>query len=121
MSRSTLERPDRRQQRAMALVGQILRIVESTMHPEVDPRRMRDQLMELLMGEGVDLLTDFTRSEIGVPPRDGQGWTITEILALEMVRLEAMTRPFPQFVSVPSHRYSMRTSLSARARLTRLT
>lgn len=92
---SILERQDRRHIRAMALFAEIYHLVVKRLQPEEDPRHLRNELMDLLMQEGVEVLTDYTRAEMGLPPRDGKGWTIEEIHALEKTRLDLMTQPFP--------------------------
>ncbi len=90
---SILERPDRRHQRAMTLMAELARIVEPYLAHAASQRLLYRELMELLTREGVEVLTDYTRWEIGLPTRDGKGWTIEEIIALEKARLDAMTRP----------------------------
>jgi hypothetical protein len=41
----------------------------------------------------VEVVTDYTRQEAGLPPRDGKGWTMEELVALERKRLELMSAP----------------------------
>lgn len=66
--------------------------------PEDAQRSAMDALLALFMEEGVEVLTDHTRSEAGLPERDEKGWTFEEIQALERVRIEVMLRPIPQFI-----------------------
>jgi hypothetical protein len=58
--------------------------------------KISEALRRLLMDEGVEVLTDHTRHELGLPPRDPDGWTADEIVAMERVRLELMLRPLHQ-------------------------
>ena len=55
-------------------------------------------LMELLHDAGAEIITDYTRAELGLSPRGRDGWTSEEIIALDQRRLDAMTRPilFPK-------------------------
>lgn len=92
---SILERQDWRHNRAMQLCAAIYHIIAPHLRCEEDPRHLRNELMGLLMAEGVEVLTDHTRAEIGLPPRDGKGWTIEEIHMMEKAYLDAMMRPFP--------------------------
>ena len=95
---NALRRQDRRQLRAMSLLAEVMQIVYPELRPEADPRHVHNRLMDLFMDKGVEILTDYERSEIGLPPRDRLGWTVEEILALEKTRLDAMLRPMPMFL-----------------------
>lgn len=88
---------DKRRLRAQALVAHILRIVERHLSDE-DRRRdtMRElnaELFEKLWEEGVEIITDQIRAEIGLPPRGPEGWTVEELVVLEERRIEAMRAP----------------------------
>ena len=89
--------PNLRRIRAQSLVAQILQIVGKHMSDE-DRRRkaMRDltyELFEAMEKAGVQIVTDETRREAGLPPRGPEGWTIEELCALEERRLEALGAP----------------------------
>ena len=55
-------------------------------------RHVKGELMEILMAQGVEIMTDRLRQEIGLPPRGPDGWTVEEIIALEQRRLDEMQR-----------------------------
>jgi hypothetical protein len=61
-------------------------------------REINYDLMELCMKEGVEILTDYTRTEIGLPQRGPDGWTMEEIIALEKCRLDMMYAPLTMTV-----------------------
>lgn len=89
-----MPRFDLRKQRAMSLAAHIMQ----ELRPYIDDReqgRAHDALLRLLYTEGVEVLTDHTRNEAGLPPRSGDGWTYDEIRALEQRRLEVMFNPNP--------------------------
>jgi hypothetical protein len=92
-----VEREDRRYLRARTLAYGVMRSLEPFIADEVQ-RPALTALLDLFAREGVEVLTDYTRAEIGLPPRDQKGWTIEEIIALERVRLELMLKPIPQFL-----------------------
>lgn len=62
------------------------------------PRASRSEayakIMEFLMTEGLEILTDEDRNRAGLPPRGPNGWTHAELLALEYARLHAISAPF---------------------------
>jgi hypothetical protein len=94
---SMIPRIDKRRLRAQALVHRILQIVSKHLSDE-DYRRnaLREinyDLMELCMKEGVEIITDYTRTDMGLPQRGPDGWTMEEIIALEQRRLELMYAP----------------------------
>lgn len=83
-------RMDLRRLRAHALLAAVINELGDLVS---DPREAHDRLYELFHREGVEILTDYTRNEIGLPPRSLDGWTDAEIKALEMVRLDTILRP----------------------------
>jgi hypothetical protein len=101
-------RVDLRYKRAQALAGAVLHKlgpqIDAT-DPEELPHRImqivHDAMFEVMMDQGVEDMTDYTRSEAGLPPRGPDGWTVEEMVALEQRRLELLTRPLvmtvPQF------------------------
>lgn len=96
-----IERIDRRRLRLQPLLHEILQIVEKHLSDE-DMRRnaMREihcDLFDKFHEQGVEIITDYTRQEAGLPPRGPDGWTTEELIALEQRRLELMRRPM-QFV-----------------------
>lgn len=92
-------RQDRRHLRAHSLVAAAMDRLEPVLGPEVRRRNIANALFEVFMAEGVEVLTDYTRQELGLPPRGPDGWTAEEVLALEARRLEAMLTPMPHFIA----------------------
>lgn len=92
---SILERPNRRHQRAAALLAAVYQAIAPYLDAREDPGEVRGLIMDLLTAEGVEVLTDRMRADIGLSPRGPDGWTAEEILALEAHRLDAMLRPLP--------------------------
>lgn len=92
-----MQRLDRRAMRAHALVAQIMHIVGKHFSREDDARKAQRDLSRELFDEfhemGVEIISDYTRAEIGLPPRGPDGWTVEEIIELERRRLEVMRAP----------------------------
>lgn len=85
-------RMDLRRNRAMPLTAAIF----DKMRPFIEPDRLRDaheELYSLLLQEGIEILTDQTRAEAGLPPRGPDGWTAAELHALEASRLQLLLPP----------------------------
>lgn len=91
-----MERINLRHRRVVSLAGEVSRALLKAL-PDHVPRDTQSIvygcLEELFVKLGVEVLTDFDRERLGLPPRGPDGWTAEEILALEGLRLEAMTRP----------------------------
>lgn len=85
---------DMRRRRADHLLAWIMSEIDGDLHPDADRRRIYDRIWERLHADGVEIISDYTRQEAGLPPRDGQGWTTEELVALERRRLELMYAPF---------------------------
>lgn len=89
-----IPRPDLRHRRAMSLTAMVMRIVDDHTRDIRDDsrflRKINDALMDAFMADGVDILNDFDRERMGLPPRGPDGWTVEEILALDQRRLDAM-------------------------------
>ena len=59
----------------------------------IDPdvrRDVSDRLYSVLYANGASLITDEDRAEIGLEPRDELGWTPSERVRAEQVRIETM-------------------------------
>ena len=81
-----------RQRRATDLAHLVMRRLE----PHLQEDRYRDvieALLDLFMQEGVEVVTDRDREHHGLPPRGPEGWTTSELVALEHARLALMMRP----------------------------
>lgn len=90
--------------RADALASEVMNKIDQFIDYRDQKREIHYAILELFLTEGVEILTDYTRQEAGLPPRSGDGWTPDELRALEMRRLEVMTRPLtmPVFPLPPS-------------------
>lgn len=100
-------RVDRRQQRALMFTHMMMAIVRKHLEKFMDDcvegiwsRDYRDvmrdvtcELEDLCRREGIEILSDQMRADIGLPPRGPDGWTVEEIIALEEKRLEIMRAP----------------------------
>jgi len=87
-----------RRMRAEMFVSAVLNELRPFLREEDGPcdRPERDAyyaLLKLFIDQGVDVITDYTRQEAGLPPRDGEGWTRDELVALEAARLALIMRP----------------------------
>lgn len=57
-------------------------------------QKAADRLYKLLHDAGAEIVTDQTRAEYGLPARGPDGWTMEELHALELRKLELLTKPF---------------------------
>lgn len=95
-------RIDRRRQRADLLLSIIVQKVDRYI-PREHRRDLYGELLELFRNEGVELLTDYDRQQMGLPPRDDKGWTMEEIMAYEQRRIDLMLKPQPPiFIERPT-------------------
>lgn len=94
--------PDLRRIRADQLTGFILAIIEPYLcehHPDNHAhKKCAEALLREFCSSGAEIITDFQRSEAGLPPRGEFGLTAYELQTLEERRLEMMTRPTPYLV-----------------------
>ena len=97
----TMMRQDMRRLRLQPLLAEILNIVSKNLSDEDDRRnamrQIHNELFDKLYDQGVELVTDHMRADMGLPPRGPDGWTVEELMALEQRRLEMMTKPM-QFI-----------------------
>lgn len=87
-------RMDLRRRRAETLAHAALRKLDLLL--ENDSRSQEAAfyaLLELFMDNGCEVLTDLDRQQIGLSPRDREGWTADEVRALEALRLKELLRP----------------------------
>jgi hypothetical protein len=47
----------------------------------------------MITGHGYEILSDYQRSLLKLPPRGSDGWTVQEILAWDSYRFEAAFKP----------------------------
>lgn len=91
-------RADMRKLRGRAFVATVLQIMGKYIDDNRNMREAAYELEKLCQDNGVEILTDFIRQEMSLPPRGPDGWTNEEIMELEKRRFELMSRPF----TVPS-------------------
>jgi hypothetical protein len=94
MSTATQEmmRVDLRRRRADVVAHHVWQEIRK----HVDRDRERDvfyALQDALTTIGVDMVTDYDRQQLGLPPRGPDGWTPDELVAMERLRLDALMRP----------------------------
>lgn len=58
-------------------------------------RKISIGLLSLFHDQGFEIITDYDRAGLGLPPRNHDGWTAAELQILEARRLEAMLGPMP--------------------------
>ena len=98
-------RTDRRRLRAMALTAQIMQIVGKYVERDRERDCMRElscELQEALEKAGAEIVSDYVREAVGLPPRGPDGWTDEELVALEKRRLEMLLAPMPGFIGSSS-------------------
>jgi hypothetical protein len=83
---------DARRRRADVMTAEIM----NRLRPYLQEDSLRDAhyaLLEFFHKEGIDVVTDDYRRQVGLPPRGETGWTAQELHAMEMVRLQSMLQP----------------------------
>lgn len=97
-------RPDKRKIRADAVASHVMhRISDMLYKSDVDgkqnlPKKVHEAILEILMAEGIEVLTDYDRMLMSLPARDAFGWTDDEIKVYENRKLEAMLKSFPHMI-----------------------
>lgn len=89
-----LDRPNMRRRRAESIARAMLDAVTPFLMETGSERRdAYYAMLTILCDEGVEVITDHTRSEANLPPRGPDGWTFEELAALEARRLAVLTQP----------------------------
>lgn len=88
-----------RERRAHMVAAAVSSAITPFLPPDVRYDRVMHAIIEVLVSEGIDILTDEDRRQASLPPRGPDGWTAQELHALEAARLEALARPI--FVPMP--------------------
>jgi hypothetical protein len=92
-ARESIQRIDLRRLRAEALFHGILQHVRPYLRDDADLRKIHEGMLRELYDTGAEVVSDYDRDQLGLPPRGPDGWTDYEIAALEQLRLDAMTKP----------------------------
>lgn len=86
-----------RRRRAEQLTGMVFQAIERYIDDSERARefnirrRVFEELGTLFSAIGVEVVTDFSRVEAGLPLRNEEGYTVDELRKMEQARLEAMT------------------------------
>ena len=92
-------RIDRRKRTAAALTNLISREIAPFLGDEERAREYAARaIYGIIMDQGLFVLTEQDRIDLGLPPRDDKGWTADEIRAYEAHLSMLMTRPLPHLV-----------------------
>lgn len=94
---SMIHRLDHRKRRAEAIASAIMHEIDDFIAP-ISSRRVWDKIIEVLMAHGAEVLTDYDREQMGLPPRGPDGWTLDEIMAWDKRMLDAMLAPVPSML-----------------------
>jgi len=94
-------RLDLRQHRAENIVANIMDAIGPFISDsELEP--VAHAIREVLIRDGAEIITDRHRHELGLPPRDGRGWTPAELHAMEFWRLQAIMAPIHHVIPTPT-------------------
>jgi hypothetical protein len=96
-----MNRLDFRRRRSSQLLGAIMQEIGNLI-PRDNTQELHDRLLELFMTAGVEIITDQDRREAGLEPRDEFGTTPSELAAIELRRLELLTKPLPSMLIDPA-------------------
>lgn len=89
---------DIRRKRADAFASEILRTISPILSNPDDFRIIARAVSDLCRTAGIEIITDKVRDELGLPHRSPEGWTGTELAAMELARVEAMIAPSRHFL-----------------------
>jgi hypothetical protein len=88
--------PDIRKLRVYRLAHQIMHTIAKYFDKSDDSyQHALEDLTDAFYDVGAEIITDDDRRRAGLQPRNEEGWTQTELLELEAVRLVAMRSPKP--------------------------
>lgn len=96
--------PEPRRHRASQITANVMQILDKYLCDHGDSRAHRDaseDLFETFYESGAEIISDFDRSQAGVPPRGAYGLTATELHIIETRRIEAMLRPMAMVQPLP--------------------
>ena len=93
---AVLPRLDLRHNRAMLITSLVMQVLHKHL-PAPIPNRLLggicEEIEEALRAGDYEVINDDVRRMIGLPPRDGRGWTAEEFIKWEKYRLEMMFKP----------------------------
>jgi hypothetical protein len=82
--------PNLRQRRADRIAHELLAEIRHLNLEDRDWRLVRETLQDVLERNGAHIMTDADRAEMGLEPRDNEGWTPSERVKLEIEHRDAM-------------------------------
>jgi hypothetical protein len=103
-----------RRRRADALVAAVMKEIRYHLVDRDAEAEVARALRHVFYQEGIEILSDYTRAEIGLPPRGPDGWTLEEMHALERARLDAIMRPSQMVIPAPTWDEIQRQKAAAR-------
>lgn len=92
-------RQNLRVMRAQSLLHLILHAIRPHLRDDEEGRdyEREEQIFEQIRKEleqaGAEIISDYTREQLALPPRGPDGWTMEEIIALEKRRLDLLSNP----------------------------
>lgn len=90
-------RPNMRMQRAQMFAAQVMRIIDRDICDHTEDvrarQRLHSRLIDLFYSQGFDTVTDQDRTAAGLLLRDDDGWAPEELRAMELRRIEMLSRP----------------------------
>lgn len=91
----TPKRLDRREMRAQQVTSLVLQALDrsAAFLSRAQLRAVGEELMRQFTDNGVEVLTDWHRSQAGLQPRGPDGWTIEELFTYERLLLECIGKP----------------------------
>ncbi|MCF1468533.1 hypothetical protein FS764_16625 [Agrobacterium vitis] len=81
-----------RKRRSNEITALLMRELQDFVAPKIQ-NEVYYTIKNTLEAMGAELVTDECRRQIGLPPRDQNGWTADELIALEHFRLMMLIKP----------------------------
>lgn len=91
--RSASLRIDIRRRRADVFLHHIMHCIGPHLREDANLSRIADDILRQVYDAGAEIITDSERARLGLPPRNLDGWTDAELVAMESLRLELMLKP----------------------------
>lgn len=95
--RAAIEMSDLRRYRAQHFAAAIMREIQDVVS-DADYAAIHDRLLHVLHQNGAEIMTDQTRAEMGLEPRDNLGWTPSERVRHEQEKQRLMLCMAPLFI-----------------------
>lgn len=93
---------NRRHQRSMMIMHQIMKIVDKHFQSYNHSRKsFYDELFDFINDEGMEIITDKMRQAAGLEPRNINGCTPLELMLIEYYFMSRMLRPIIVHLPLP--------------------